>query len=546
MKKIYLIFAISLLMAISSFAQVSINSDGTPPANSAMLEVKSTTKGLLPPRMTSAQRDAIVAPDAGLMIFNTDCNDINLFDGAAWIMVTKPGSLWISGDITGNDTPCLNATGEVYSVNDVPEALTYTWTVPPGASITAGQGTTSITVNFGTTDGAITVMVYNKCYKSSTVSMNISLGFLEAPVVSSIALSQTVIVWNFNPVNKATGYKWNIVNNYNTATDIGADTSVTETGLNCNTTYTRYFWAYTSCTSSLVAISTQTTLGVPEAPIVSSTALCQTVIGWKFDPVNQATGYKWNTENNYNTATDMGTDTSLIETGLTCNTMYTRFFWAYNNCTSSIVATSVQTTTTCLPQCSGVPFVLYGGQYYDAVQISTQCWFARNLNIGTRIWNIYNQSDNSIIEKFCYENMESNCDVYGGLYQWDETMQYATTQGVQGICPSGWHIPTDAEFTTLTNNLGGESVAGGKMKEVGTAHWNPPNTDATNSSSFTALPNGYSYSHSYWYLQSNGYLWTSTLSTGTAWMRYLWAYAGSIQRYDVDKTNGYAVRCLKN
>jgi len=70
------------------------------------------------------------------------------------------------------------------------------------------------------------------------------------------------------------------------------------------------------------------------------------------------------------------------------------------------------------------------------------------------------------------------CNVYGGLYQWDEAMQYSTTVGVQGICPTGWHLPADSEWTTLTTFLGGEIIAGGKMKEAGLAHWASPNTGA--------------------------------------------------------------------
>ena len=134
-------------------------------------------------------------------------------------------------------------------------------------------------------------------------------------------------------------------------------------------------------------------------------------------------------------------------------------------------------------------------QTYTTLQIGTQCWMAENLNIGTLINSNNDQTNNSIIEKYCYDNSTTNCSTYGGLYQWDEMMQYKTTEGVQGICPVNWHIPTDAEWTGLTDFLGGESVAGGKMKttgtiEAGTGLWLSPNTGATNSSGFAALPGG--------------------------------------------------------
>jgi uncharacterized protein (TIGR02145 family) len=453
--------AILMLSSLQISAQVSVNNDGTPPVNSAMLQVKSTEKGFLPPCMTSAQRDAIVSPASGLMIFNTDCNDINLYDGIAWVMVTKPGWLQNPDPINGNNTPCPNATGEVYSVNAVPEALAYTWTVPLGATITSGQGTTSITVNFGATNGAISVMAYNKCYKSPTVSMDISLGLIDAPVANSAISSQTVIVWK------------------------------------CNS-------------------------------------------------VNQATGYKWNTENNYNNATDLGTDTLHIETNLTCNTTYTRYFWAYKSCTHSLVATTTQTTTICLTPCPSTPVVQYGGQYYDPVLIGTQCWFAQNMNIGIRIVNNQAQSNNSMIEKYCYDDDEHNCDIYGGLYLWDETMQYETAEGAQGICPSGWHVPTQSEYTTLWNFLGATN-RGGKMKEVGTEHWWSPNTGASNSSGFTALPGGRTSGLNYFIsLHEFAFLLTSSQQSGMPMFMKLMYDSGEFQGGYSSNAIGYSVRCLKN
>ena len=146
------------------------------------------------------------------------------------------------------------------------------------------------------------------------------------------------------------------------------------------------------------------------------------------------------------------------------------------------------------------------GQTYNTVQIGDQCWMAENMNIGTMINGSNDQIDNGVIEKYCYDNVPANCDTYGGLYQWNELMQYETTQGIQGICPTGWHIATDEELKTLEGTVDsqygvGDPVwdetgnrgldAGGNLKETGTTLWEPPNTGATNSSGFTALPSGY-------------------------------------------------------
>ncbi len=155
--------------------------------------------------------------------------------------------------------------------------------------------------------------------------------------------------------------------------------------------------------------------------------------------------------------------------------------------------------------------IQYGGQVYHTLAIGTQCWMKENLNVGTRIDGSQNQTDNNIIEKYCYDNLETNCAIYGGLYQWNELIQYAMPLPAnQGICPNAWHIPTDTEFTTLFNFLGGAAVAGGKLKEEGTAHWSAPNTGATNSSGFMGLPAGYRHApNKFNNLSLNSYLWTT-------------------------------------
>ena len=186
------------------------------------------------------------------------------------------------------------------------------------------------------------------------------------------------------------------------------------------------------------------------------------------------------------------------------------------------------------------------GKLYPTVQIGAQCWMAQNMNISIRIGGT-TQTNNGIFEKYCYSDLESNCNIYGGLYQWQETMQYVTTPGAQGICPLGWHVPTYDEWRiTLTDFLG--NTAGGKMKETGTTHWASPNTGATNSSGFTALGGGLRpTSGSYGYLLLDAIFWSSSLYSPTeAWYLTLqnnlyWVYFEYGSR-----AHGFSVRCLKN
>ncbi|MCX6269088.1 MAG: hypothetical protein NTW16_17330, partial [Bacteroidetes bacterium] len=200
--------------------------------------------------------------------------------------------------------------------------------------------------------------------------------------------------------------------------------------------------------------------------------------------------------------------------------------------------------------CPGTPTVSYSGKTYNTVQIGTQCWIKENLDVGTIKNHTILSTNNGIIEKYCYNDLTSNCDVYGGLYEWNEMMQYVTAEGSQGICPSGWHIPTDAEFITLSTYLGGDISSGSKIKEAGTAHFTPTNTGATNESGFTAFPGGYLYGNSaFASLGSIGYFYTSTTSTqNTTWaiFRSVDYSTTSLGKGNNYKSTTTSVRCLKN
>ena len=234
----------------------------------------------------------------------------------------------------------------------------------------------------------------------------------------------------------------------------------------------------------------------------------------------------------------------------------TQYFWkiiAHDSYQNIIVGPVWSFTTETQSWACGSPIIdVRDGQYYNTVQIGFQCWMAENLNIGTIIPGESQMLDNSIIEKYCYENSTFNCDAYGGLYQWNEMMQYSTSPGVQGICPESWHVPTDAEWTILTTFLGGESISGGKMKATGTIEastgfWFAPNSGATNLSGFTTLPSGFRYEGVFYFIGTYGNFFSSTFTdAGNSWYRGL-GYAGTnAYRDGAPKNNGFSVRCLKN
>ena len=276
-----------------------------------------------------------------------------------------------------------------------------------------------------------------------------------------------------------------------------------------------------------------------------------TQIIWKWNYVFGADGYLWNTVNDVTTAVDVGLVYSKNETGLACSTSFTRYLWAYINCCGE--SSSISMTQSTL-WCCGNPITdSRDAKIYNTVLIGTQCWMKENLNIGTRINSGDQQTNNSVFEKYCYNESESNCDVYGGLYQWNELMNYTTSSnsnpsGRQGICPSGWHIPSDAEWDQLMTFLGGESIAGGPMKETGTIHWNSPNTGATNSSGFTALPGGFrdDLLWPFYNFGTGAYFWSSTERPGfdNGYLRYLFFNTVELVPYDMAKVNGESARCV--
>jgi hypothetical protein len=136
MKKHYFLLALYLIICNIIVAQVGINTDGSAPDAAALLDLKSTTKGLLPPRMTTAQRDQIATPPSGLVIYNIDCEEFQYYKSTGWkTLGSSAGQIASPGAINGNTNLCANATGISYSAAVVPDATSYLWTVPAGATI---------------------------------------------------------------------------------------------------------------------------------------------------------------------------------------------------------------------------------------------------------------------------------------------------------------------------------------------------------------------------------------------------------------------------
>jgi len=198
----------------------------------------------------------------------------------------------------------------------------------------------------------------------------------------------------------------------------------------------------------------------------------------------------------------------------------------------------------------------HDGNYYKVVRIGTQIWMAENLNVGIPITFKTDSKDNGIVEKFCYGDAGNNCIDYGGLFQWDEMMQYnSSDNGISGntptVCPNGWHVPTRDEWDILIDQSGGVSVAGGKLKEAGYAHWIQPNLGATNEYGFTALPGGSIDSKGGYLPQLIGFQgiwWTSSEFLAISEEAYCMVLTNNSDlNFDhMHKRSAISVRCIKN
>jgi uncharacterized protein (TIGR02145 family) len=218
--------------------------------------------------------------------------------------------------------------------------------------------------------------------------------------------------------------------------------------------------------------------------------------------------------------------------------------WDVLSCRESLVGSGVRfKVRTGKPgPCAGADRVTFDGYDYRTVAIGEQCWFAENLrsdnyrsgaaipgNLTDGQWTTTTAGAQAV-----YENDPKRLSTYGRLYNW-----YAV-KDARGLCPSGWHVPSDAEWTELTEALGGKAVAGEKMK---TYSWG-----GSNSGGFSALPGGYRFfSNGYFYgLGGIGYWWSSSPSSSYAWSRNLGSGGSNVSRNYNYVREGFSVRCVRD
>ena len=494
----------------------------------------------------------------------------------------------VQGTSYGTETSFTTQTTPTVSVTTTPSSITTT-TAIGGGTISSTGGATIITSGLvwdaianptialatkttdGTTSGTFTssitgltqgttyhVRAYATNYLGTSYGPDVTFTTITTPTVSSTATVTSITGTTATSGGTITsdggasvtlrGLVWGTSSGsstYSVTSGTGTGTyTASITGLSITTNYFVRAFATNSVGTVYGAETSFTTLGI--APTVSATASVTSITGSTATSGGTITsdggatvtsrGLVWGTSSGSSTysvtsGSGTGTYTSSI-TGLTPGTLYYVRSYATNSVGTSYGAETSFTTS-------------------NYITIGNQAWSSTNLNVssyrnGDVIPQVTDQTTwNSLTTgAWCWYNNDSvtYAATYGKLYNW-----YAVND-TRGLAPSGWHIPTDAEWTILTNYLGGTSIAGGKMKKNGTSNWKSPNTGATNESGFSALPGGSRESDGAFTNVGNFGCWWSASENNTtnAGFSYLdYSFAGVLILTD-NKKRAFSVRCVRD
>jgi len=466
---------------------VSINEDGAEADASAMLDIKSTSKGLLAPRMNLLEMFSITSPAEGLMVYCTSFNSYYYYNGSIWTKIV--GGEDDDWTLDGNDMYSNNS--GLIGIGTTTTLPTHKLTIENSENnkllrlIGTGPFGEYARLSFGDGD-----YVYIQEFYDDKLLMYASSG---------LGLSS-----NFD-IEVQSGYGNVQVYTPQGNVSIKDDPSA-------------------GVASAILDISsTSKGLLIPRMTVEQITAISDPADGLQV----------------YNT---------------TAGKIY--IFVGNDNCWREVSYGTTAIYFQTFETCGDVLTDTRDGQTYNTVDINGQCWMAENLNYGTMISTGNYQNNNGTPEKYCLNNSTSFCNELGGLYMWNELMDYNPTPGGQGICPDGWHVPTDAEWFALENFVdpsisnpsatGWRGSTGGRdLKSTATGgSYNWTANPGTDDHGFTTRPGGYRNTSGYSSgTSTNAAFWTSTQGCDR---EFYYSY-NSILRYTASNgALGLSARCIKD
>ncbi|MFC2102268.1 FISUMP domain-containing protein [Bacteroidota bacterium] len=452
-----------------------------------------------------------------------------------------------AGAITGEDTVCQGQSGVVYNTDLIQHATSYIWTLPMGVSIVSGAGTNQITVDYlaSSQSGMITVNGYNDTCgdgRHSVFAVHVNpLPFDAGTIIGpdTVCQNQEAVVYSIPLIQEALSYVWDYTGTGVTITN--NEDSITLDFSPAATSGTLSVRGLNNC--GLGVLSPAFPIHVNPRPDVTL-QVCQPITTREAQPFRLRGGIPLGgIYSGEGTAAGWFTP-SLIPLGT--DTVYLTY--SYVNMYGCTFADSLPLyiLPTAPHSCGDTVIDVRDSTKYPTVLIGSQCWMAANLNYGNPIASSQVQRDNCLHEKYCYNDNPLNCSSYGGLYQWDEVMNYDDTPSLQGLCPPGWHIPTESEWTTLFNQYINNGFAGSALKSRGY-------------SGFDALVTGIGFHMQIWKFPITDPIlrsilfWSSTVhSPSKAWAHGMnevtidTDYSPSVSLYPALRSNGFAVRCLKD
>jgi hypothetical protein len=358
------------------------------------------------------------------------------------------------------------------------------------------------------------------------------------------------ITWNWDTIPCAIGYKWNDTNDYASAEDLsylGTFISYDETGLECDSSYIRYAWAYNNYGHSEPTTLTQSTnSAIPATPASGIHVPAYENIVWKWNSVYDASGYKWNTTNNYSTATNIGTDTIKTETGLSCGTSYTRYLWAYNACGHSVSVSLTQSTLTytcgdsvTINHVAGslapVNKTVTYGTISNIPGETSKCWITSNLGAGHQADSVDDATEASagwywqFNRQQGYRHDGSNVTPSWTITSISESFDWLAANDPCALTfGCDWRLPTGTEWTNVD--------ASGAWTD-----WNGPWNSALkmHAAGYINASNGLLTARG-----AMGFYWSNNQASNiTGWALLFSSSMSGVGNYT--KAHGFTVRCIK-